>query len=305
MRSKKKTVLIVGGSGFLGNNLRMKCLNKNFKVITLSSKASKLAYKATGSKHIIADISNQKVLNRKLNKIKVINYVVNFGGYIDHLNKTTTYKTHYVGCKNLANYFLKKKIKRFIQIGSSMEYGKKRSPQHEDYECIPLSTYGKAKYSATKYLLRLIKNKNFPAVIIRPYQVYGPFQNINRLIPIVINSCFKNLKFQCSSGKQYRDFLYVDDFIELTFLVLIKKKLSHFIYNVGFGKPLKVRNVIQKIHKIINKGEPIFNKIPLRKEESLITYPSIDRAKKFLKWKPKVSLARGIKKTINYYKYKN
>ena len=47
------------------------------------------------------------------------------------------------------------------------------------------------------------------------------YPNDNRLIPIVINSCIKNLEFQCSSGKQYRDFLYVDDFIELTFLVLI------------------------------------------------------------------------------------
>ena len=302
MKLKKKIVLIIGGTGFLGNNLRIKCLKKNFKVITLSSKSSKLSNKTTTSKHIIADISNKKVLSKKLNKIKDIHYVVNFGGYIDHQNKTTTFKTHFFGSKNLVNYFLKKKIKRFIQIGSSMEYGKKKSPHHENYQCKPLSTYGKAKYFTTKYITKLIKNKKFPGVIIRPYQVYGPFQNSNRLIPIVINSCLKNLNFQCSSGKQYRDFLYVDDFIELVFLILTKNKLTHGIYNVGFGKPYKVKTIIKKIQKIINKGKHIFDKIPLREEENLITYPSINRAKIFLKWKPKTSLERGIKKTIKYYK---
>jgi len=305
MKFKKKTVLIIGGAGFLGNNLRIKCLKKNLKVITLSSKSSRLSNKITNSNHIIADISNKKILTKKLNGIKDITYVVNFGGYIDHINKTTTYKTHFLGVKNLVNYFLKKKIKRFIQIGSSMEYGKKNSPHYENYKCKPLSTYGKAKYFATKYTTKLIKDKNFPGVIIRPYQVYGPFQNSNRLIPIVINSCLKNINFQCSSGKQYRDFLYVDDFIELVFSILTKNKLTHTIYNAGYGKPYKVKTIIKKIQKIINKGKPIFDKIPLREEENLITYPNISRAKIFLKWKPKTNLEKGIKKTIKYYKHKN
>ncbi len=300
----KKTVLIVGGSGFLGKNLFIKCLKHKFNVITLSSKLLNTSSRKIKQKHIVVNISNKKLLYKKLDKIKQIDFVVNFGGYIDHLNKKITYKTHYIGCKNLVNYFLKKKIKRFIQIGSSMEYGKKKSPQHEDNICKPISAYGKAKYSATKYVIQLNKNKNFPGVVIRPYQVYGPFQNSNRLIPIVINSCLKNLEFQCSSGKQYRDFLYVDDFIKFIFIIINKKKLNNFIYNVGYGKPYKVKTLIKKIQKIINKGKPIFNKIPLRKEENLITYPSINRSKVYFNWKPKVSLESGIKKTIQYYKNK-
>ena len=181
---------------------------------------------------------------------------------------------------------------------------KKKSPQHEGHICKPISTYGKVKYSATKYVIQSIKNKNFPGVVIRPYQVYGPFQNSHRLFPIVINSCLRNLEFQCSSGKQYRDFLYVDDFIEFIFLVIIKKKLNHFIYNIGYGKPHKVKTIIKKINKIINKGKPVFNKIPLRREENLVTYPNINRSKVYFNWKPKISLENGIKKTIKYYKNK-
>ena len=51
----------------------------------------------------------------------------------------------------------------------------------------------------------------------------------------------------------------------------------------------------------IRKGSPEFGKIPLRKEENLITFPSINKLKKQFKWKPKVNLSLGLKKTISYY----
>ena len=62
-------------------------------------------------------------------------YVVNLGGYVDHSNKKKTFKSHYEGCQNLAQIFLKKKISSFIQIGSSLEYGRSKSPQKENIKC--------------------------------------------------------------------------------------------------------------------------------------------------------------------------
>ena len=63
------------------------------------------------------------------------NYVVNLGGYVDHSNKEKTFKSHYLGCKNLSEVFLKRKIEAFIQMGSSGEYGRSRSPQNENSKC--------------------------------------------------------------------------------------------------------------------------------------------------------------------------
>ena len=59
------------------------------------------------------------------------------------------------------------------------------------------------------------KKISFPFVILRPYQVYGPYQDNNRLIPFIINSCLQNKKFPCTTGVQFRDFLYIDDFVEV------------------------------------------------------------------------------------------
>ena len=76
------------------------------------------------------------------------------------------------------------------------------------------SFYGKAKLLSTNYLLKLNKKYNFPVNILRFYLVYGPKQDENRIIPITINNSFRNFDFNCSEGKQFRDFLYIDDAID-------------------------------------------------------------------------------------------
>jgi nucleoside-diphosphate-sugar epimerase len=295
----KETILVAGGTGFLGYHFIKKALKIGFKVISISKNDPPQKRFFKKIKYIKSDICNLKILNKKLN-IK-FNYVVNFSGYVDHGNKKKTYQSHYIGCKNLVKICLNRKIKRFIQIGSSMEYGRNLSPQNENFRCRPLSVYAKAKFFASKYLLGLYKKKKFPVTILRLYQVYGPNQDLNRFIPVVINSCRKDLKFPCSNGEQYRDFLYVDDFVRAVFFSISNKKSIGKIINLGSGKPLKIKKIIQKIVKIYKKGKPMFGKIKLRKEEMRITYPDISNAKSILKWKPTISFKKGILKTVRYY----
>ena len=148
----------------------------------------------------------------------------------------------------------------------------------------------------------MAKKFKFKFVILRLYQIYGPNQEINRLIPIVISSCLKNKKFNCSSGIQVRDFLYVEDLINLFKKILLSKKKIKKIFNIGSNKPSQVKNVIKMIHYKIKKGHPQFGKIPMRKDESLNYYPDLKKIKKTISWRPKVSLSKGLSKTINYYK---
>ena len=129
-----------------------------------------------------------------------------------------------------------------------MEYGRARSPQIESKKAMPLSSYGKAKFMATKHILNLFFEYKFPGVILRPYQVYGPNQDTKRLIPYVIKSCLHNKKFNCSGGKQYRDFLYVSDFIKAIYNSLKSNRTSGQVINVGFGKPYNIKKTIYFIN---------------------------------------------------------
>jgi UDP-glucose 4-epimerase len=295
----KKKILIFGGTGFIGYHLAKEALRRGFQVRSLSKNNPVKKRYLKKVKYIVADISNKNFINKIIKED--FQYVVNLAGYVDHSDKIKTYKSHYVGCKNISNFFLKKKIKSFIQVGSSMEYGIAKSPQKEHFKCVPRSFYGKAKFLSTKYLLNLYKKKKFPVTIVRLYQVYGPCQDLNRFMPVVINSCKNNKDFPCSHGRQYRDFLYIDDLIDAIFLILRNPKATGEIFNVGSGKPLKIRNIIKKILSYYRSGKPQFGAIKLRKEEQMKIYPDIFKARRTLNWKPKINFLDGLKKTIKYY----
>jgi nucleoside-diphosphate-sugar epimerase len=299
----KKKILIVGGTGFLGYHLAKKCLAKDWEVTSISTNNPKKIRFLSKVKYLIVDISKKKILQKKIKSN--YDFVVNFGGYVNHNDKLKTYRSHYLGCKNLADFFLKKKIKSFIQIGSCVEYGHHKSPQTENIltniEKLK-STYGKAKLAATNYLLEKNKKNNFPSIILRLYLVYGPRQDFNRLIPLVIKGCLEKSSFPCSNGLQYRDFLYVDDVIDAIFKCFQNPNLFGEIINISSGKLIQIKKVILLIKKIIKKGQPDFGVIKLREDEILKLYSNIRKAKKKINWMPRIKFIKGLTKTINFYK---
>ena len=125
---KKKKILIVGGTGFIGFHLSKFALKKNLQVTSISTNRPKNNRKLQKVKYLFCDISDKKKLKKILQK-KNFDYVVNLGGYVDHSKKIKTYRSHYLGLKNLIDYFKKTKIKKFVQIGSSVEYGFNKTPQ--------------------------------------------------------------------------------------------------------------------------------------------------------------------------------
>ena len=302
MKNKKK-ILIVGGTGFIGYHLAKKSLKKGWQVTSISSRHPKKIRFLKKVKYIQSDITNKKLLTKNIKG--TFDYVVNLGGYVDHSNKKKTFKSHYEGCQNLAQIFLKKKISSFIQIGSSLEYGTSKSPQKENIKCnlkSVRSVYGKAKLLSSKYVINLFKKKNFPSTVIRFYLVYGPKQDINRFIPTIINGCLKNKKFPTSDGSQLRDFLYIDDAIRGIIMCLENKKSRGQILNIGSGKPKVIKRVIQMVKKVSKGGQPQYGMFKLRKFDIPKLYPNISKVKNKIKWSPKINLKTGLEITINSFR---
>ena len=82
------------------------------------------------------------------------------------------------------------------------------------------------------------------------------------------------------------------------------RTMYYGIFNVGFGRPYKVKEVINLVTKNLKKGKPLFGKILMRKEEKKIYYPNIKKVCKTFNWKPKVQIFEGIKRTIHFYEKK-
>ena len=231
LRKKKfKNLLIIGGTGFIGTHLIKKISKSKFYIYCLSSRSLRKDRKLKNVKYILCDISNRKKLFKSLNKYN-FDIIVNLGGHVNHQEWKKTYNTHYVGCKNLADYFVDKKILNFIQLSSSLEYGSNVSPHLEKMKINikKLNTaYSIGKARATKYLLTLNKKKKFPVTILRLYLVYGPEQDYNRIIPITIKNFLSKKKLPLTNCEQTRDFLYIDDFINLILKKIFFKKKKKY-----------------------------------------------------------------------------
>ena len=298
---KNIKILIIGGTGFIGYHLANECLELGWKVTSVSLKKPIKKRKIKSVTYRLCDISHKKKLYNTVKNQKY-NYVVNLGGYVDHVNKNRTYKSHFIGAQNLFEVLKNKKIYSFIQIGSSNEYGDLRSPHNENKTGKPITIYGKSKYLASNFLLECYKKYKFPVTIIRFYQLFGPGQDMNRFLPQLIYSCLKKISFSTSTGEQSRDFLYIDDGIQAIIKSIKKKESKGKVFNIGAGKAIKLKAIMKIVEKKLGNFHPVYGKVRLRKDEPKIIYPNTNLARKILKWKNKTTFSKGLDKTIDYYK---
>ena len=304
VKVKRLNLLVIGGTGFIGYNILLAAKKKGWGLTSLSLNYPKKERYINGVKYISADISSLLDLKKKLKG--QYHYIVNAGGY-GALNTSRSenkkiFKTHFIGVVNLVSIFEKRKILKFIQIGTGDEYGSVKAPQKEDSEALPFSPYGFAKYYSTQFLKMKYRVKNFPAIILRFFLVFGPHQNKKKIISYAILNCLLNKKFELSKGNQKRDYCYIDNVVEAIFLALKTKKNNGEIINIGSGKPKTVKSLVGYIHRLIGKGKPIYGAINYRSYENKNIYPNIEKAKKKLKWKPNISLFNGVELTTDYYR---
>jgi len=296
-------ILVVGGTGFIGYHLLKEAVRRGWSCTSISLNAPLDYRKVESVNYVFADITNKSELKSEVGDD--YDYVVNLGGYPDHnllkRGGEKIIKNHFNAVINIITATSRKKLKRFIQIGSSDEYGEVQAPQTEAVREKPISPYSVAKVASTHLIQMLYRTERFPGVTLRPFLIYGPGQDENRFIPQVINGCIGEATFPTSEGKQVRDFCHVNDAVNAIILALLCDESNGGIFNVGSGIPVTIRSVVKTITKIINKGKPQYGVLPYRPGENMNLYANINHIKKVLNWKPVVNFDEGIREVINWY----
>ena len=296
-------MLVVGGSGFIGRAICRTARSREYDVTSLS--LHKPAKASEGVSYLAGDLSNREVVKQLLAG-KQFEYLVNCGGYIDHRSYFSGGRdligVHFEGVQNLLDAVDRDCLKRFVQIGSSDEYGAAAAPQSEEAREAPISPYSLAKVAATHFLQMLWRMDRFPAVTLRLFLTYGPGQGERRFLPQIIRGCLQDRRFPVSEGGPLRDFCYVDDVVEGILRALDAPAVCGHVVNLASGTPVAIRSMIEQARALVGQGQPAFGQIPYRMGENMALWADTNLARELLGWAPQVSLEEGLARTIEYYR---
>lgn len=295
-------LLVIGGTGFIGHHFVKAARDEGWVVTSISLNPSSPSHQVEGVNYYQADLMDATSVRNTLSE--AFDYVVNLGGYIDHTlfrnGGRRLIDAHFNGLQNLIEVLPREPLKRFVQIGSSDEYGNAAAPQHEDLREQPISPYSLGKVANTHFLQMLHRTESFPAITLRLFLTYGPGQDEKRFLPQIIKGCLSDAEFPVSDGQQLRDFCYVEDTVRVILMALLSEKAEGQVFNVGSGTPVSIRSMINMVCSIIGKGRPQYGKIPSRPGENMALYANVERTFDVLGWTPRVDLEEGLRRTIQW-----
>jgi UDP-glucose 4-epimerase len=202
---------------------------------------------------------------------------------------------------------IRNKVKRIVYCSSMARYGNGKPPFKEDNEAVPVDPYGVSKLAAENILKILSKTHKFEYNIAVPHNIIGPKQKYNdpfrNVVSIMINLMLQNRRpIIYGDGKQTRCFSDVDDCIYSLDKMLTDPKIVSQTINIGPDS--EITSINELFYMLSNKLK--FNKEPMyakdRPNEVKFAICSSDKARKILKYRPKISLDKSLDKIIDYIK---
>ncbi|MCP4372881.1 MAG: dTDP-glucose 4,6-dehydratase [Deltaproteobacteria bacterium] len=194
-------------------------------------------------------------------------------------------------------------IDKFIHISTDEVYGDIEKGQF--YETTPLnpsSPYSASKAAADLLTQAYMRTFNFPAIILRPSNNYGPWQFPEKFIPVIIYKALKNEKIPVyGKGLNIREWLHVSDCVDAVFKIMGKGKIGE-IYNIGSGNERTNIDIVKKILDILEKPHSLLNFVQDRPGHDLRYSVSCTKLKEELSWATELDFDRGINETVHWYK---
>lgn len=192
---------------------------------------------------------------------------------------------------------------RFVYVSTADVYGDAPAPFVEDGPIRPLSPYAVSKFAAEQLTLLGDRTGWPPAVVVRPFNTYGPGQPVNRVVPDVILHALRGDDVEMSQGLQEREFNHVDDIAEGVVAAAMVDGVEGRAINLGSGQPVSIRWLAEEILRLM--GDPVkprFGALPERPIEVPVVAADTALARTVLGWTTRRSLEDGLRETIDWYR---
>lgn len=303
-------ILITGGAGFLGSHLCDYLLAKGHQVIALDNlitgKVVNIVHLA-GNEHfqfIKQDVTEYIYLKGK------IDYILHFASPASPLDyqkyPIQTLKVGSLGTHKALGLAREKKAK-FLLASTSEVYGDPQvSPQKEDYwgnvnSLGPRGMYDEAKRFAEALTMAYHRYHKIDTKIARIFNSYGPRmrKDDGRAVPTFINQALRGQPLTVfGDGSQTRSFCYVSDLVEGIYKLMVSE--INEPVNLGSPHEMSILDFARSVLEITGSQSKITYK-PLPENDPRVRRPDISRARKYLKWQPKVELREGLKETLAWF----
>lgn len=268
----KESVYLIGGSGFIGRHLAA-TLSREYTVTVFDR------YIDNGFFQEYPEISTVRLdlVDDKIpDDYPCPDFIVNLASVVTAERDLSLFDLLIAtNLRILLNLFDRFKddgqLKMFIQFGSSEEYGSEGSPFRESMREQPNSPYALVKQLTTNTALMLYRNYGFPAMVVRPGNLFGPGQNPSKFIPYVIGRLRENLPLDVTPCEQKRDFIHVDDFTR-SIRILLRNYQSCVgeIINISSGCSLSLKEIIEGLKENLGSDSIInYGALPYRENEAM------------------------------------
>ena len=303
-------ILVTGGAGFIGSNFVRYMLKEHpdYKIVVLD----KLTY--AGRKENLADVWDRIVFLKGditvredvAEAARDCDCVVNFAAetHVDRsiLMAGTFVLTDVLGAYNLLEIARESNMSKFVQISTDEVYGHILKGSFKETDRLnPRNPYSASKAGAELLCHAYFETYGLQTIITRSSNNYGPYQHPEKLIPKTIINALLNKPIPVyRTGKNVRDWLYVEDNCEAIDIVLHKGK-SGEIYNIGANQELENIQVVKAILKLTDKPQNLMKFVEDRRGHDLRYSLRTEKAQE-LGWRPATGFSVGIEKTIQWYR---
>ena len=313
-----KTILVTGGAGFIGSNF-VRYLFEAYPDLHITV-LDALTY-AGNMDSIPENIRNDarfdfwygNVRNGELvNKLVPESDVVIHFAAESHVarsifDNTVFFETDVLGTQVVANAVLRHvdSVERFIHISTSEVYGTAlQIPMTEEHPLNPCTPYASAKTGADRLVYSYWVTYKIPAIIVRPFNTYGPNQHLEKVIPRFITSALQDEPLTIhGSGQNTRDWTYVEDLCRaldrITRVGL--DQVEGEVFNIGSGGDVAVESIADTVLDRLNKPKSLITHIGDRPGQVERHLSSTEKALQTLGWTAEHDFDKGIAKTIKWY----
>lgn len=305
---KGKNIVVTGGTGFIGSHLIKRLINEGAVVhvlVRVTSNSERLTEVSESISTYIVDLTNREEVFATMQTLKpdgifhlaAVNQSYGVVPSADDLVEGNTLAT-----VNLIDAVDQIPYSFFVHTGSFGEVGSKDEPIREDHICEPTELYSISKLSGTLYGQALAKRKNKPIVAIRVFTPYGPFMQKGKIVTQLIEGALAKKEIKLSSKTVTRDFIYIDDLIDL--LICASEHAGDFsgeIFNGGAGIATELGSLVTMIETCANSHIPALWSNDLASYDHAKWQADMTKVREKLHWKPQVSLEQGIQKSVDWF----